>query len=365
MKLKSFILNIVFLLLINASTFSQIKSQWRGFGRDGKYSEGELQRIWPEGGPVLKWECAGIGSGWGSPSIYQGTAFITGKQGNLEYCSAINKEGVILWKVPIGDAWYGSYPDARSTPTVLNGKVYVITGQGQISCINAKDGNINWTKNAYTEFAGKSTMWGSCESLLIVDDKLIYTPGGYQTHMVALDIQNGNLIWKTRSIQDSTAYVSPLAFVYQGKEIITSISANYFFGINSKNGDLLWMFKYSDLKWQQTHKYTPVINCNTPIINGNEIFISKGYNHLAAMFRVNEKGRGVELIRTDSVLDVHHGGMVLHDGYIYGSNWINSANGNWCCVDWKTGRLMYEETWKNKGSIIYADSMLYCYEERI
>jgi len=38
--------------------------------------------------------------------------------------------------------------------------------------------------------------------------------------------------------------------------------------------------------------------------------------------------------------------------------------GNWCCIDWNTGAPMYEKEWENKGSIIYADGMLYCYEER-
>ena len=55
---------------------------------------------------------------------------------------------------------------------------------------------------------------------------------------------------------------------------------------------------------------------------------------------------------------------MLIDGYIYGSNWINNRIGKWCCIDWNTGKAMYEKEWKTKGSIIANDGMLYCYEEK-
>jgi outer membrane protein assembly factor BamB len=55
---------------------------------------------------------------------------------------------------------------------------------------------------------------------------------------------------------------------------------------------------------------------------------------------------------------------VLVDGYVYGSNWVNNNKGNWCCINFETGEKKYEETFKNKGSIIFADGMLYIYSEQ-
>jgi len=52
------------------------------------------------------------------------------------------------------------------------------------------------------------------------------------------------------------------------------------------------------------------------------------------------------------------------DGYLYGSNWLHNGDGNWCSVDWETGTLMYETHWENKGAVIFADDLLYCYEEK-
>jgi outer membrane protein assembly factor BamB len=43
---------------------------------------------------------------------------------------------------------------------------------------------------------------------------------------------------------------------------------------------------------------------------------------------------------------------------------IHPDTGNWCCIDWKTGKKVWEQSWNGKGSIIAADGMLYIYDER-
>ena len=55
---------------------------------------------------------------------------------------------------------------------------------------------------------------------------------------------------------------------------------------------------------------------------------------------------------------------MLVDGHIYGSSWLSNSNGNWVCLDWKTGKPRYDTHWENKGTVIYADGMLYCYVEK-
>ena len=66
----------------------------------------------------------------------------------------------------------------------------------------------------------------------------------------------------------------------------------------------------------------------------------------------------------ETTLDCHHGHVVLVDGYIYGSSWDGNGDGNWVCVNWNTGKVMYDTKWFCKGAILYADGRLYCYEEK-
>ena len=37
--------------------------------------------------------------------------------------------------------------------------------------------------------------------------------------------------------------------------------------------------------------------------------------------------------------------------------------GHWICLDWKTGKVMYDTKWYSKGAIIANNDMLYCYDE--
>jgi len=80
--------------------------------------------------------------------------------------------------------------------------------------------------------------------------------------------------------------------------------------------------------------------------------------------KVSDDLSSITEVYSDTILDNHHHGLIELDGYLYGSNWLNNGNGNWVCQEWETGKVMYEEKWHNKGSIIWADSLLYLYDEK-
>ena len=54
----------------------------------------------------------------------------------------------------------------------------------------------------------------------------------------------------------------------------------------------------------------------------------------------------------------HHGGMVVVDGYLYGF-----GSGGLICLDFKSGRLEWQNRSVGKGSLTYADGHLYCLGE--
>ena len=107
-----------------------------------------------------------------------------------------------------------------------------------------------------------------------------------------------------------------------------------------------------------------VIKCVTPIYHDGKIYVTGGYDHGGFMLRLTDGGSNADIQWTDQVLDVHHGGVVLVEGYLYGSNWLSNNDGNWCCIDWNTGAKKWENHWKCKGSIISAEGLLYIYDER-
>ncbi|MZP56961.1 MAG: alcohol dehydrogenase, partial [Bacteroidales bacterium] len=133
--------------------------------------------------------------------------------------------------------------------------------------------------------------------------------------------------------------------------------------VDVSDGKILWKIDHLEALGSK-EKGNDQILCVTPLFFNNEVYFTGGYNHGSVLLSLTENGRKASVKWTEKNLDVHHGGVVLVDGYIYGANWINNNTGNWCCLEASTGKKMYEETWKCKGSIISAEGLLYIYDER-
>jgi len=334
--------------------------QWRGIERDGVSKETGLLKEWPEGGPKLLRSIEGIGKGYSSPSISNGSLYITGMSDNIEFLSALDLDGNVKWKKEYGKAYSKANPDARTTPTVDGNSIYVISGTGQVVCFDAASGDIKWSVEAFNDFQGKQGSWGTAESPLIVGNKVIYTPCGKKTTVVALDKGTGETVWASESLDDRSGYVSPILVERGGKKLIITVTGNYIIGVDAENGDIVWQIKYTDIPQPKQKDINPV----TPLYHDGHIFVTSGYNHAGVMLELSKDGSNASVAWVNTDLDTHHGGVVRIDGYIYGSNWLNNRDGNWVCVDWDTGKTMYEEKWFNKGAIVAADGMLYCYEEK-
>jgi outer membrane protein assembly factor BamB len=365
--MKRALLLLVIIFWFSGIVSSQVFYQWRGPERDGIYPETGLLTEWPKDGPPLLWKAENLGKGYSSSVADDKAIYVTGTKDTTDYLTALSLKGELLWKVPFGPSWDKSFPPARTTPTVENGLVYVVSGLGTFACIDAADGKIKWSFDAYKKFEGACGDWGVCESPLVVDDKVIYTPAGEKTTMVALNKFTGETVWQSASLHDTSAYVSPRLIQPGNSRIIVTTINKYFMGVDPANGNILWKIDYSAMSPEKCLKIwpgAPKTNTITPLYKDGFIYITGGYNHIGAMFKITGDASGVDLVWTDTVLDCHHGGVVLIDGYIYGSNWIDNAKGNWCCIDWKTGKAMYEQNWHTKGSVISAGGMLYCYDEK-
>ena len=334
--------------------------QWRGPERDGIYPAEGLLKQWPADGPELLLQKEGLGGGYSTPVLYDGIYYVTGRRDTLEVVTALNQDGKVLWETIYGHPWMESFQETRNTPAIEDGRLYITGAMGQVNCIDVKTGHILWSRNTHEEFDAGFHRWGMAESVLLTEDAVISSPVGDQTVVVALDKEDGSLIWKTKSTGGVRSYVSPLMVEHNGLRMILATTSEKLVAIEAAKGEILWEL---DLVTDYTERERRN-STNTPLYHNGEIFVSSGYDDISLMISLSEDGRTPSVKWTSDVLDVHHGGMVLVDGYIYGSNWISNGKGNWVCLDWDTGEVMYEQEWHNKGSIIYADGMLYVFEEK-
>ncbi len=349
----------VIVIALSQTIFAQ-DTQWRGANRDGKYPDSGLLKSWPESGPELILKKDDLGNGYSSPIVYEGMIYISGKRQKEDVLTKLDLQGNILWETVYGKAWDKSFPETRNTPTIEDGRIYIMGGLGTIVCMDTENGEIIWQVNTHEEHRGEFHRWGMTESLLLTGSVVISSPTGEQTAVVALDKKDGSLVWKSEPQGGVRSYVSPMLIEHNGTRMVLITSSEDLMAVDPETGEVFWtvdLLEYASPKGTRN-------NTNTPLFHNGEIFTTSGYDAIAVMIKLSEDGKDAEVKWSNDILDTHHGGVVLLDGFIYGSNWLNNGNGNWVCLEWETGKVMYEEKWFNKGSIIYADGLLYIFEEK-
>lgn len=176
--------------------------QWQGPDRNAISQETGLRREWPKEGPPLAWRVEGLGGGDSAPSIAEGKVFGMANRGSDEVVWALaEKDGQPLWVTPLGPAFQQGWPQGKEgpggTPTVDGERLYVLGLGGNLVCLQVQDGAKVWERNLVTDFGGVVPTWSYRESPLVDGDKLICTPGGGESMLVALDKTTGETIWKS------------------------------------------------------------------------------------------------------------------------------------------------------------------------
>jgi len=354
-----------YLVLAGCLMFSAIliaqDAQWRGPDRNGVYPGNQILKTWPEEGPEQLFITEGIGKGFSSAVAADSMLYVTGLLDSLEYLTAMNLKGIIIWQEPIGPAWNQSFPESRCTPLVDGDRVYVLTGLDQLVCFNALSGTQIWQVNIHEDFQSNWDMFGVSESLLLADNRVIVTPAGETTTVVALDKMTGALVWKSESLGAQRSNLSPILIDHCGKEYIITATRTHMISVDAETGEIMWTYLYNKLN--ENEENTTIL-ANTPTYNDSCLWITSGWDRESVMLEIAPDGKSVSEKFIDQTFDNQNHGVVLLDGYLYGSNFTGRQSGKWVCMNWDTGEIVWIEDWFNKGPIIAADGMLYCYDEK-
>lgn len=343
---------------LGAAPFTPAVGSWPRFhGRDGRNisSDSGLLRQWPKEGPKLAWKTSGIGAGFASVTIGDGMIYTDGNIDGKTVVTALDGAGHIRWTAENGPAWTGDYQGARGTPTLDGDRAYHESPLGEVICLEAKTGKKVWSLNILNQFGAKNIQWALAESLLVDGNRLICSPGGPKASIVALDKMTGKTLWVARSTGDPAGYASPILAEYQGLRMVMTLNAKALIGVNADNGDFLF---------RHEHVTEYDVNATMPLYHDGLVFISTGYGSGSELLKIKVDGTkaSVDSVWTSKDLDNQHGGVILVDGYVYGSA-HNANNGKWICLDWKSGKKMYAERGVGKGSATLADGMLYTLSE--
>lgn len=335
--------------------------EWRGPGRTGIYEETGLLKKWPETGPKLLWETDGMGDGYSSMTVTDDAVYVTGRKDKSDVLFSLTLDGKKKWETIYGNAWMTNHTGTRCTPTYYNGNLFLISGSGDIVCVG-KDGKIRWSKNHYSLYESTPLMFGISESPLVVDNIVITSPGGKKASMVAFNINDGKVVWETEPLNQGPQYVNPKLIEYAGKKMIINVMGKDIIAVNAKDGKILWKVDYAAAnaaagRVMENHAITP-------IFRDGYILIANGYNWVSLKLKLSADGNSVEKIWENRNFDPQMGGAVLLGNNIFGSNHMSKPVGTWTCVDWTTGKTLWNTKWFTQGSVISADGMLYLFEEK-
>jgi len=349
---------------VSAATVAEDWPQWRGADRANRSSETGLFSTWGEDGPPLQWITEGVGSGYASVSVADGVVYTSGNFSDSQSVIAIDADnGNVIWKQPITDgAPKHGYDGSRTTPTVDGNRLYMVSSDGKIVCLNRRDGSLAWTRD-FKDWGGKMMSgWGFSESPLVDGNTLVCTPGGDNGMVVALDKTNGKEIWASKlgsdgdgSLKNGAGYASVVISNGGGVKQYIQLVGQGLVGIRASDGEVLWRY---------ARVANTTANIPTAIVDGDYVFTSTGYNTGSALLKLSVDGN--DSVKMDEVywlesreLQNKHGGITLVDGYLYCGH--GNGNGMPICVEMKTGEIAWgPERAEGKGetSLVYADGHL-------
>ncbi len=355
---------------------------WPGFlgpDRNGKSAENGLPTEWPAQGPVVIWQKP-IGTGYAAPAISDGRLYHFARFENAARLKCFNAEtGAELWKrdyeTDFSDMLgYNNGP--RATPVVDGPFVFAYGADGILECVRVEDGELVWRIDTLKEFGVVKNFFGVGSTPLVWNDLLIVLVGGSPpgsptdvyaargnveangTAVVAFDKATGQVRWKTGD--ELASYASPMLAKFGGRDVVIVFARGGLLAIDPAKGETIAQFPWRARKLES-------VNASSPVIMGDEIFISETYELGSALVRFT--GSAFEEVWTDrgrrrnQALALHWNTPIEHNGYLYASSGYHSPEAELRCVEWKTGKVMWSEPGMLRSSLLFAEDTLICLSE--
>ena len=326
--------------------------QWRGPKRDGSSHETNLLKVWPVEGPKLLWSSDLVGDGFSTAIVQDKVIFVTGKRDSIEVISAIDLKGSLIWQKEIGNASSKNDWGESSTPTLYKGKLYAVTIPGEIYCVDSKTGVLNWKISIPNKFGGISNSdfvnKFFSESPMVVDDKVIITPGGKSTTLVALNFATGETIWKSESLDDESTYSSPVLVQNKNKKLIVTNTKNYLLAVDLSSGKIVWKEKiYSTVG-------------SIPIQVNKQVYFAS-FDYGSKMLNISDDLSVFHYQWTDTLRNAQWGGSVRLGTRIYRTGGHGEGIYGF---DWEKGKQLFLNKGIGEANLLTADGMIYSYEDR-
>lgn len=338
---------------------------YRGPKHDGKSPEKIGQ--WPANGPRQLWKTA-TPNGFSSFVVSGGRAFtIVSREMEgavQEVVVALDAEsGKEVWAKALGVVNYGhdggnagadnnkGGDGPRSTPTVDGDRVYVLSSDLKLSCLEAASGKGVWSRDIIREHQGKHITWKNAASPVIDGNLVFIGGGGKEQALLGINKVNGTTVWKGED--DKITHASPVPATIHGVRQVIFFTEKGLVAVKPENGQVLWRQKY-DFR---------VSTAASPVVAGNIVYCSAGYGVGAGAYEISKNGdkwESKELWRSSGDKLANHWSTPIHkDGYLYGMfQFKEYGDGPIKCVELRTGKEMWAQKGFGPGNVTQVGDQL-------
>ena len=355
-------------LFLNAGFLGAVDwNQYHGRNSDNKTNERLTSTTWLEKSGSPKWKIS-TPLGFSSFSTEGARAFTLiaeeDEDGLMrEVCIALDtKSGRRLWSTWLCRMDYKSGggnsgapgnnggDGPRSTPSVLNGKVWVYDSDMNLYCIDAASGKVIWDVQVLKEHKGQNIKWKNSSAPLIEDDLVIVYGGGPGQSLLAFERETGKIAWKTGN--ETATHATPIATTIHGFRQIIFFCTSGLVSVDPKSGRELW---------RQAFPFK-VSTAASPVVADDMIYCSAGYGVGAGLYKISRKGTrfsSSEIWRKKNDMFNHWSTPLYHDGHLYGMfSFKKYGNGPLQCIELKSGKIKWSEDGYGPGNVILSGDHL-------
>ena len=213
------------------------------------------------------------------------------------------------------------------------------------------------------------TPFGYACSPLVEDGKVIL-PIGDEASLAALDAESGETLWASGEMPVS--YCSAVPITFRGARQVVAFLHSDLAGFDPQSGRVLW--RQSCSRGYTEHAAFPLydepyLRTMQPFRAGSDLYM------IEAAPREKDASEGpayrVKFVRHDAQMSNDVASSVLVDGRIYGFDVRNMQTsrhrptlGDFRCMDFKTGRILWSSDRTGQATVVAADGKLLLLNDR-
>ncbi len=206
------------------------------------------------------------------PIISNNKLFFLDARGNIYSFDLIRKK--LDWKKNIiikGDKGHG----IGGGLAVDDNFLFASSPYAEIFCIELKTGNIVWKNNTITPVRSTPTLLDNKVIVLTLDNRTL-----------VFEKEDGSLIWEHQGIQNTTSIIGEPKVAADGSLVVVPYSNGDIFALNLINGRELWKQTSVNIELSETSNSFSDIDAN-PVILKNIIIVASTSGKVFAMNRKN------------------------------------------------------------------------------